>query len=62
MPQLNINISDAKKEKLDWLSEVIDDSVAAVVRQAIDNLYDEQKAIYQNNQNFVRWVRANKSV
>lgn len=61
MPQLNINISDTKKEKLDWLSTVLDEAIATIVRDAIEAKYEEVKAQHQQDSDFMRWIRSNRS-
>jgi predicted transcriptional regulator len=60
MPFINMKTSDDTKDKLEWLSEVLDDSQAGVIRTAIFKLYEEQKAVHKDNKDFLRWIRSNK--
>lgn len=52
--------SDDFKDKLEWLAEVLDDSQTGVIRTAVLRMYNEQRALHQNDVDFLRWIRANK--
>lgn len=60
MPFINMKTSDDFKDKVEWLSEVLDDSQTGVIRTAVLRLYDEQKALHKDDVDFLRWIRANK--
>jgi predicted transcriptional regulator len=60
MPFINMKTSEDFKEKLEWLAEVMDESQTAIIRNAVLKVYDEQKALHQNDVDFLRWIRANK--
>lgn len=60
MSQLNVQIPDELKDKIDWMSEVNSTSIANLVRQALEDKFDKEKARHQDNRDFVRWIRTNR--
>lgn len=60
MGQINFKANDETKLKLDWLTEVQDTTSSNIMRNAIDVAYEAQKAKYQDDQNFISWLKANR--
>lgn len=61
MYQFNIRISDDMKTKVDWLSEVIGEPNVNVARRGIEMLYQAKKDEFENEQEFLDWIKTHKN-
>jgi hypothetical protein len=59
--QINVKLNDEKLTKVKWLSEILDENYSSLVKRLIDAEYESQKARYQSDQQFVRWIRSQNS-
>jgi len=55
--QFNMTMNEDTKAKLTWLSEVLDETGAALVRRLINEAYENEKAKHQSDVEFIRWIR-----
>jgi hypothetical protein len=59
--QINVKLNDEKLTKVKWLSEILDENYSSLVKRLIDAEYESQKARYESDQQFVRWIRSQNS-
>lgn len=58
--QVNVQVSADTREKVEWLAEVLDESYSSLVKRLLLQEYEAVKATYQNDRDFIRWVRSQK--
>jgi hypothetical protein len=60
--QINIKMNAETREKIDWLSQVLDENISSLVKRLILEHYEATKATYQNDVDFVRWIRSQRHI
>lgn len=60
--QFNMSMNEETKAKLEWLTEVLDETGAALIRRLINKTFEEEKAKHQSDVEFIRWIRSQRQV
>lgn len=58
--QINVHLSADTREKVEWLAEVLDENFSSLVKRLVLKEYEIQKASYQADRDFVRWIRSQR--